>query len=595
VEADHSHPMVIIKFDFKNAFNMMNRKFLLNEIKNNAPMLLPMLQQSYGKPSNLFYNGEVILSQRGVQQGDPLGPPAFCIGALNMTQSLLSRLNGWYLDDGIIGDELEIILDDIKTVLEFCDVSGMLLNTSKCEVFFVNPTSLDIENHMMSQINNLLPGVRKLDRETFELLGASIFHDGLTRVLQAKTDTVKLMCERLKILNVHPALCLFKHSLASPKFLFILRTGPTFLLPQLLLDVDEIFRSSLEFITNTKMDEVSWRQASLPLSFSGLGIRKVSDLAIPAYLSSLYNSVDLSNKILQKFCMNVLDQELLNVIQQIPNDCIPETDDQKKVQKNWDMPRMKLILDDLLNNCEPIDRARLLASCKKESSKWLQVVPSEQLGLFLDNNAVRIAVALRLGSDVCEEYKCECGEEVNKKGRHGLSCKKAGGRLSRHGEINKIISKALSSAGYPNILEPPGISRVDGKRPDGMTLVPWHSGRSLLWDVTIGDTLALSYVSMSSNLVASVAEQAERRKHNHYADLKEHHHFTPIAFETLGAMGSDTEDFIKILGKLIFESTGERKAREYLLQRISIAIQRGNAACILGTFGTARVDSIYLL
>jgi hypothetical protein len=38
------------------------------------------------------------------------------------------------------------------------------------------------------------------------------------------------------------------------------------------------------------------------------------------------------------------------------------------------------------------------------------------------------------------------------------------------------------------------IQRIDGKRPDGMTLVPWIKGQPLVWDVTVVDTLADSYV-----------------------------------------------------------------------------------------------------
>jgi hypothetical protein len=34
-------------------------------------------------------------------------------------------------------------------------------------------------------------------------------------------------------------------------------------------------------------------------------------------------------------------------------------------------------------------------------------------------------------------------------------------------------------------LEPNGLSRDDGKRPDGMTLVPWIKGQPLVWDVTV--------------------------------------------------------------------------------------------------------------
>ena len=42
------------------------------------------------------------------------------------------------------------------------------------------------------------------------------------------------------------------------------------------------------------------------------------------------------------------------------------------------------------------------------------------------------------------------------------------------------------------VKEPQGLSRDDGKRPDGLTLVPWQSGRSATWDVTVVHTLAAS-------------------------------------------------------------------------------------------------------
>ena len=166
---------------------------------------------------------------------------------------------------------------------------------------------------------------------------------------------------------------------------------------------------------------------------------------------------------------------------------------------------------------------------------------------------------------------------------------------TRHDHVNKIFSHAFSTAGHPNIIQPPGISRDDGKKPDGMTLTPWSHGKSLLWDVTIRDTLAPSYIHESSKHSGSVADNAERAKHNHYLKLKENYLFTPIAFETLGSMGPETKEFIKKLGNMMKRSTGEAKSKDYLLQRISIAIQRGNAACILGTLGKQKIDDIYNL
>ena len=53
------------------------------------------------------------------------------------------------------------------------------------------------------------------------------------------------------------------------------------------------------------------------------------------------------------------------------------------------------------------------------------------------------------------------------------------------------------------------------------------------------------------------------------------------------------------LGRRIAAVTGERRATEYLLQRLSVAIQCGNAASGLGTVGgeshDSKLDAIYYL
>src|ERR1700704_2377336 len=402
---------------------------------------------------------------------------------------------------------------------------------------------------MYAEISNLLPGIRRVDESSLEILGTPIFESGLRRMFSSKTESLSLMCDRLKLMDVHPALCVFKKSLDSSRFSYLLRSSKAFLLRDELKGVDDLFRSTLEAIANVKLDEFSWNQGSLPLAFGGLGIRKVEDLALPAYLSSVYSSSSLSDKLLEKFGIKVIDDEFMRLVEGIPLDFVPEKFSDRKVQRNWDLPRINSKFCELFESSEPTTRARLLASSTKESSKWLLVVPSSQLGLLLDNNAARIAVGLRLGSQLCEEHKCVFGVAVRKDGVHGLSCKSSAGRISRHDEAYKIVSHAFSSAGFPNIIQPPGISRDDGKRPDGMTLIPWSHGKSLLWDVTIRDTLAPSYVNQYSKESRSIADNAERFKHNHYILLKENYLLTPIAFETR-LYGSRNEEVHRKIGKI---------------------------------------------
>jgi len=81
-------------------------------------------------------------------------------------------------------------------------------------------------------------------------------------------------------------------------------------------------------------------------------------------------------------------------------------------------------------------------------------------------------------------------------------------------------------------------------------------------------------------------------KHKHkYANLAPSFCFVPVAVETLGALGAGAMELLHELGRRITESTGERRAMEYLLQRLSVAIQRGNAASVLGTVGQESADS----
>ncbi|CAH2265001.1 jg25131 [Pararge aegeria aegeria] len=77
-----------------------------------------------------------------------------------------------------------------------------------------------------------------------------------------------------------------------------------------------------------------------------------------------------------------------------------------------------------------------------------------------------------------------------------------------------------------------------------------------------------------------LAEQAKRRK---YENLDSSFIFVPFGVETLGPWGPEARALFKELSKRVIESTGDPRAGSYLGQRISLAIQRGNAASILGT------------
>ena len=144
--------------------------------------------------------------------------------------------------------------------------------------------------------------------------------------------------------------------------------------------------------------------------------------------------------------------------------------------------------------------------------------------------------------------------------------------------------RALAKADIPAVKEPNGLSRSDGKRPDGMTQIPWVGGKCLLWDVTVIDTLANSYIDISSVSAGGAAELAADRKIAKYINLSTGYYFVPLAFETLGPQNKGCDEFIIALGKRLSAVTGDKRETSFLRQRLSICLQRFNSVCVKGTF-----------
>ena len=58
----------------------------------------------------------------------------------------------------------------------------------------------------------------------------------------------------------------------------------------------------------------------------------------------------------------------------------------------------------------------------------------------------------------------------------------------------------------------------------------------------------------------------------------------PVGIETFGSWGSEGHKLIKTIGRKVMEVKNEKRSSFFLFQAISMAIQRGNAICVIGTF-----------
>jgi len=322
------------------------------------------------------------------------------------------------------------------------------------------------------------------------------------------------------------------------------------------MNFDDIMRNALVSILNVNLNNNQWLQASLPIKKGGLGIRRLQDVALPAFLSSFHGVRVLVSHILQKPDENI-DYIMSDALLEW-NDSNDELPAIKHFQKNWDLINTRRLIIDNFNFQSPIDSARFSALQHEESGAWLNAFPSPAIGTFIDNNTFRVCVALRLGCKICEKYTCSCGSVVLENALHALSCPKtAASRLARHGVFNDIIHRSLTTINIPSKLEPPGLSRDDGKKPDGITLTPWERGQSLVWDATCIDTVADSYLHKSSQKSGSAAEFAHNKKHGLYTYIKsQNYNFVAFAVETFGPWSAETLKFVDKIGRKLIDITG---------------------------------------
>jgi len=212
-----------------------------------------------------------------------------------------------------------------------------------------------------------------------------------------KTDELQKVMKQLILLHSHDALVLLKNSLAMPKLLYL----------------------------NVNLNEDQWLQASLPVADGGLAIRSAQTMASSAFLASAASTLTLQESILPSNIKSVLDQSLASTeivwdLEALSSSPMPAINKQH-IQKTWDklMATKHASLLQSRAQCD-IDKARLLAASSSHSGDWLHAPPIASIGLRLSDEAVRLAVAQRLGCKACESHACICGKPVDARGLQGL-------------------------------------------------------------------------------------------------------------------------------------------------------------------------------
>ena len=109
----------------------------------------------------------------------------------------------------------------------------------------------------------------------------------------------------------------------------------------------------------------------------------------------------------------------------------------------------------------------------------------------------------------------------------------------------------------------------------------------MVWDFTCSDTIASSHIQIFSVFPGKVSENAETAKLTKYCNLSADYEIVSIGVAAFSSWSPNRLNLIRDREK-IAQGTEELRSTSFLLEAISIAIQRGNACSVLGTIASPK-------
>ena len=579
----------MVKLDFSNAFNCISRDAVIKAVAELIPSLTPLVNSCYSQSAILDFGSWTIDSCEGVQQGDPLGPLLFALAIRHISHSCISPLRIWYLDDCSLAGNINQVTEDVKRIIELGERVGLQLNARKCEI-------VSNDGSFQSALLSTLTGAKSISLDDVTLLGAGLSPHSSTDLLRKILHNVSQTFTKLGECEPHDAYWILSRAMGSPKLTYLLRTSPCFVDQDSLKEMDTLLSAGLSKLFSIDLSGDKWRQAVLPAEMGGLCFPSASLLALPCFLSSTSSTSQNVKAIISDHFPEIQGVDSAKNLWSTLIGMDPLEEPASNSQRKWYLAASKKRFHELVES-SPDQTTALRLNClfNAEAGAFLNGAPSAKLRTRLDGPAFECAIRFRLGLPVAAAARCTCGEELDPLGSHALVCSRGSGKHIRHRIINEFVRETFVSAGVPVVLEPPGLSRSDGKRPDGVTILPFFNGRALSWDATCWNPLARSNATAAQKKSGAVAELAETQKKAKYSALLDRVEFVPLAVESTGAVGPSFLKLLKNLSGRINERGCGAGVFSRLLRQLSAAIQLGNAACILELHGRSEQPPPLLL
>ena len=109
-----------------------------------------------------------------------------------------------------------------------------------------------------------------------------------------------------------------------------------------------------------------------------------------------------------------------------------------------------------------------------------------------------------------------------------------------------------------------------------------------LWHVGMGchSTRHLCRHGDTATTAGAAADKAASNKEAKYRQLANSHIYVPVAIETAGTWNNRAVELVQELSRRMTDVTEDTRDTTYLFQRLSVALQLGNAVSFHSTFAT---------
>ena len=155
----------------------------------------------------------------------------------------------------------------------------------------------------------------------------------------------------------------------------------------------------------------------------------------------------------------------------------------------------------------------------------------------------------------------------------------------RHDRIRDKIFKEAQLASLNPTSEMPGLIPGSQSRPADVFIPSWIDGKKVAFDVSVVSPTQDAIVQRAADFPAAAIEMRKASKNRTHFDhcRTQGICFTPLVVETFGGWDSDAVKYLKDMARQSARRWGKNIADEikYFFQRLSVALQRGNASLIV--------------